>query len=214
MNTQSEITVEVTCSKKKLFDILASNGFLFKERLFITDYYYTHLNMTKAAVAYKDLTKNSALIRNVEFERRYFNSEGLTTLLYKKKDVDDKNRVLSEQKITCQLASLSSARRIFSAMGLKNWCVKKMTGHVFKRGSLEFLVQEVEGYGLFIEVEQLENQSGTYTTIINKLKKLIDELQIPIKPDYHVNIAYRIYQESMKPKKPIKKKPVAKKEKK
>ncbi|MDR0461757.1 MAG: hypothetical protein LBG88_00235 [Christensenellaceae bacterium] len=200
---QSEITVEVKCSKKKLFEILKANGFLLKERLYITDYYYTHLDVSKKHPEFKELSKNSCLIRNVELERRYFNSGDITTLLYKKKDIDENNHTLSEQKVACKVDSLASAKRILSLMGLNNWCTKKITGHVFKSGPIELLVQEVDGFGLFIEVEQFESQANdSQTKIMNRLKKFINELEIPIRPDYHVSISYLMYLESLKPKKP------------
>ena len=70
MDVQSEITVEVKCTKNKLFAILEKNGFFFKERLHITDFYYTHFNLAKLHVEFKELIKNSCLIRNVVLERK------------------------------------------------------------------------------------------------------------------------------------------------
>ena len=208
----SEITVEVTTTRKKLFDILEKNGFFFKERLFITDYYYTHINISKVKTDFQTLSKNSVLVRNVVLERRYFSSEGITMLVYKKKDFNDEGQVQSEQKISCEIDSAPKVKRMFSAMGLKNWCTKKIVGYVYKKGSIEFLVQEIEGVGLFIEVEQPGEAKDQQRPKVNAMKKLIQDLKIPIKPDFHANIAYIMYlnQQKATVKKPVTK-PLVKK---
>jgi len=212
MDMQSEITVEVTCTKKKLFELLEKNGFFFKERLHITDYYFTHFDVDKLDIGFRQLAKNSCLIRDVKLERKYFGSDGITNLLYKRKEIDAQNRVQSEQKIACPISNANQAKRIFTLMGLKNWCTKKMTGYVFKKGDFEMLVQEIEGFGLFIEIEQFENQKDdTQQKILNRLIRFVNGLEIPIKPDYHVNIAYAMYMHQRYPeKKPAPKKPATK----
>jgi predicted adenylyl cyclase CyaB len=144
-------------------------------------------------VEFKDLYKNSCLIRNVTLERKYFSPEGITTLLYKKKEFNENDHIESEEKISCQIDNVAKAKRIFTSMGLKNWCTKKITGYIFKRNVMEMLVQEVEGFGLFIEIEQFRNKTDTYKKAMDKLIKFVNELNIPIKPDYHVNIAYEMY---------------------
>ena len=201
--TQSEITIEIACSKRKLFQILHSKGFFFKERFFITDHYFTHLNTTAQTVDFKTLSKNSFLIRNVEIERKFLlDAQGITSLLYKKKEIDDNDRSQSETKIVCRLQdNANKARRIFSEMGLNNWCVKKIIGYEFKCGSQLLVLQEVEGLGLFMEIEQFESQRGSPKKIISELIQFVMDLGIPTKSnDFHVNIAYRMYLETRKPK--------------
>jgi len=190
---QSEITVQVTCTRKKLFDALAAAGFSFKEKFQIEDYYYTHLDPLKSKIEFKLLSKNSCLIRNVKLERKYFSADGVTTLLYKKKDIDDDNRVKSEVKISTTVDDKNSARRVLSSMGLRNWCIKQMTGHIFKKGTQEILVQEVEGLGLFMEIEEFDGQKGTAAVKLGVLKKFVNALDIPIGDNYHCNIAYMLY---------------------
>jgi predicted adenylyl cyclase CyaB len=194
---QSEITVRVTCTRKKLFDALNEAGFSFKEKFQIEDYYYTHLDPMSQKIEFKILSKNSCLIRNVKLERKYFSADGVTSLLYKKKDIDDENRVKSEQKISATVDDMSSARRVLSSMGLKNWCIKKMTGHIFKKGTQELLVQEVENFGLFIEIEEFDGQKGTQAVKLGVLKKFVNNLGVSIGDDYHCNIAFMIYLQAL-----------------
>jgi len=215
-NLQSEVTVEVACTKKKLFDILESSGFFFKERLHITDYYFTHFNLAKVSVEFKELISNSMLIRNVVLERKYFSPEGITTLIYKKKDVDECDRCQNEQKIECTIDSVVKARRIFTSMGLKNWITKRITAYVYKRNEVELFIQEVEGIGLFIELEKYkvtkggEDETKAKKKMLSELVKFIDSLKVPIKPDYHVNIAHRMYMQPTQNAAPTKKPAVKK----
>ena len=115
----------------------------------------------------------------------------------------------SEEKISCNLDSINKAKRIFTLMGLKNWCTKKITAYVFKKGEMELLVQEVEDFGLFIEIEQFQSQSDSSKKALNKLIKFVKDMQIPIKQDYYVSIAYMMYLKNFEKKPP---KPKAKPE--
>ena len=194
---ESEITVKVLCSKKKLFDILERKHFLLKRRLKITDYYFTHLDILNANFEFKTLIKNSLIIRHKEIidksDLSTFGIDGQSTLLYKKKEFAEDNTVLSELKIACDLGNPTKAKRIFSAMGLNNWCVKKGTWHIYKRKELELYVQEVENLGLFIELEQSENQKGSPQKIQQALIQEIESLRIPLGNDFNVNIAHLLY---------------------
>jgi len=197
-NLQSEITVEVLCDKETLFKLLNNKGYFFKERLHITDFYYTRLDLSKC-IEFKDLSRNSFLVRDVKLERKYFSNDGVATLLYKHKAFDKNNNVISEQKLSCNI-DVDASRRIFDAAGLSNWCVKKMTGYVFKKegkngqeAKEEILVQEVHGLGIFIEIEQFDESAGTRDEVLDGLVDLINELGVPCGNDFHINIAYRLY---------------------
>lgn len=195
----SEITVEALCAKSKLFGMLSKRGFVFKERFYMDDVYFTTLNPAKGDVDIWTLIDKSVIVRTVKLERRYFSSDGLATILHKKKHVVN-GRVLSEEKIVCNLDNTAKAAKIFGAIGLKKWVTKKITGYVFLRENNELLVQDVQGLGLFIEIEQFENHRGTPNKILNELEKFVRDLKIPIGDDFHVNIAGRLYEKTKKDK--------------
>lgn len=198
MAAETEITVQVLCNKNDLFRALEKKGFLLKRRLQITDYYYTHLDITDTQIAFPKLSKNSLIVRHKEIvdksDLSTFGIDGVASLLYKRKEFDG-DRVMSEMKISCELGDPpQKARRILAAAGLNHWCTKKGMWHIYKQRELELYVQEIEDLGLFIELEQPDpNSKKSAKSIMKSLIKELKALKIPIGDDFNINTAHMIY---------------------
>jgi len=195
---QSEITVEILVDKENLFDLLQKKGFKHTYNVNINDYYYTHFPIPEA-VGFRELISNSFLIRCLRYYdikgKKKSDSDNYTKLIYKKKEFDLDDRVISEKKISCDLPDTRIANEIFQMSGLINWCTKPTTGYTFIRDKQKVFIQEVEGLGLFMEVEQFDDQTGTEDEILDELVDFINELEIPVGENYHESIAYRIFLE-------------------
>ena len=194
---QSEITVEVLCDKDTLFALLEGKGFKYTSRLLINDYYYTHLPLKGGQVDFRELITNSFLVRQlscIDFKNKN-KSITTTSLVYKKKEFDVYQKVIAEHKITCDVPTAAEANEIFLQSGLNNWSTKTITGYEFKRANKKqtILVQDVEGLGLFLEVEQFEYQTGKSDEVLDDLVDFLNELEIPTGTNYHESIVYRLY---------------------
>ena len=191
---KSEITVEVLCDKDTLFNLLLSNGFRAIARLLIDDYYYTHL-ANFATASPKELISNSFLIRCLSCNDFKSKAKSIlkTQLIYKKKEFDMHEKVISEQKLVTDVKDTSIANEIFQQSGLTNWVTKSSFGYGFKKGEKYIFVQDVEDIGLFIEVEQFPGQQGTKEEILDELVEFMNEINIPVGNNYHESIAYRLH---------------------
>ena len=191
---QSEITVQVLCDRETLFQLLRSKGFKYMAKLNIHDYYYTHMSMDKN-IDFKDLASNSFLLRDLrcaDFKSRK-KSIMYTRLTYKKKEFDLNNKVVSEKKIATDICDVGTANIILQSAGLTNWCTKHAIGYGFIRGGQYILVQEVEGLGLYMEVEQFDYQKGSEDEILDELVEFVNELEIPVGTNYHESISYLLH---------------------
>jgi len=190
----SEITVEVLCDKDTLFKLLKDKGFSYRGELLIDDYYYTHVPMS-GDVEFRELLSNSFLLRNLRCNDKKSKAKSVMyhRLVYKKKEYDINDRVISERKISTELPDTRVANEIFQQAGMTNWCVKNVTAYDYRRKDLQVLVQEVEGLGLFLEMEQPESITGTADEVLDKLVEILNNIEIPVGPDYHVSIAYLLH---------------------
>jgi|GEM_PF-5265912 len=193
---KSEITVEVLTDKDTLFKLLAAKGFEHTCNVEINDFYYTHFAIPEA-VGFRELISNSFLIRsfrrvNLKNKKK---SEDYTKLIYKKKEFDPDDHVISEKKVVCDLPDGQMPNEIFQMSGLINWVTKPTKGYTFYKGEQKIFVQDVENLGLFIEIEQFPNQKGTEDEILDELVDFLNGLDIPVGENYHESIAYRIFLE-------------------
>jgi len=195
---QSEITAEILSDRASIYKLLEKKGFFFKEQFKMVDYYYTHIPITPF-ITYPELITNSFMLREIVLQRRYVGGES-TQLIYKEKKLDSNDTVIGEIKRSCSIGSAEDANTVFTAAGLNNWCRKVITGHVFKKGHspIELLVQEVEGLGFFLEVEEFEHLRGSSEQRISDLIAFVKELGLPLGDDMYVKINYRLFLKSMK----------------
>jgi len=193
---QSEVTAEILCDIETIYNILQKKGFFFKEQLKQIDHYYTHLPIN-SATTYKELALNSFLLREIVLKRRYMAGES-SVLLYKRKRFDAAGNVIGEEKVSCDIEDTASADAVFQAAGLNNWCVKSITGHIFKKGNQELLIQEVDGLGIFVEIEEFEQQKGTNYQRIEELIAFAKGLGLPLGNDMHVKINYLLFQKRIR----------------
>jgi adenylate cyclase class IV len=193
---QSEITAEVFADKNTIYKLLEKQGFFFKEQLKMVDDYFTHIKITPYT-QYIELATNSFLLREIVLKRRYVAGEN-SNLVFKRKMFDSEGRVIGEEKKTCEIQDTKSAKAVFLAAGLDNWCTKSITGHIFKKDTKELLIQEVEGLGFFIEVEEFEDQKGSNEHRIDELIEWTKNLGLPLGEDMHVKINYRLFLKRLK----------------
>lgn len=196
MGLQSEITVEVLAPIDEIYRILQQKGFFFKEQFKMIDYYFTGIECN-AATTYRELISNSFLLRDIVLKRRYVAGEK-SMLIHKHKKLDRDGNVIGEEKFQCEIGDTLAAIDVFKQSGLNNWCVKSITGHVFKHNKtqIELLIQEIDGLGFFMEIEEFEGQRGTNLQRIAELKKFAKSLGLPLGKDMHCKINFLLFLKS------------------
>lgn len=151
----TEVTVQVFETLEKVKSVLGSAGFSFIETYYINDYYFSRFdNEELNKMKYIDILDNSFLVREIKDE------SCKVQLIYKKKEVDDEENVLHEEKVKLNVDSLENALKIFNFSKINNWIKLKNTTYVYKKGEIKLLVQQVEDLGLFIELEEFGSISN------------------------------------------------------
>jgi len=187
---KQEITIEVLCDKERCFKILEENGFEVRRQFEMDDYYYTH-NVLGEGIEYKQLIDSSILVRVCSDDKK-----NVGQLLYKKKAFNRNNEVIGETKIRSQVLDVESVIKAFNLAGFKNWCIKKALLCVFVKDNREIIVQDVENFGLYIEIEQSECSEHKQKSTIKQLIKFAKSLNLPLGDDYFVRIPFEIFKRS------------------
>ena len=94
--------------------------------------------------------------------------------MYKDKKFDNNGNVMGEQKTSCSIGE--NANEILGKAGFKNWVTMKAEQNIFKKESKSFCIQDVEGLGLFLEIEDSDGCGNSFEELIDFAERLGLEL--------------------------------------
>lgn len=175
---ETEITVQVFNNFEDIDKILKSQGFEMIENYQLNDWYYSSIQDI-SNLKYIDLINSSFLIREIISDKKEIQ------LCYKRKELDNFENVISEEKIKTKLDSLENARLIFEKAGLNNYCTLKNNSFVYKKDKIGFVVQIMENLGIFIEYEEDKSmQNMTKEEKFNYMCKIVNNLGLKLGNDY------------------------------
>ena len=166
-------------SKQQAIAAIKMEGFNYVKKRLMHDTYYTHLPRGQRH-SYRELMANSILLRRFD--------DANSQMVYKHKFFDANGNVFFEDKYDCDIGRWSDAVKIMSLANFNMWCEKKAELHIFEKNRREICVQDVEGLGIFLEIE-----SGTSIQSIPDLIKLAKSLNLPLDEDFHVKLPYLLY---------------------
>lgn len=145
---ESEITVQVFGSLKSVQAKLEEQGFKMIEKYTLHDFYYSKFSKQEVLkMDFVSLLNSSILIREIDEGKKTF------FVMHKKKVLDKKGNVVSEQKTKAQVKNLD-IKDVFERVGLNRWSEIKNTSYVYQKGEIVFCLQVVKDLGIFIEYEQ------------------------------------------------------------
>lgn len=183
---ETEITVEVFDDIKSVTKNLKSLGFEMIEKYKINDYYFSKFsNAELKQFDYANIIKNSFLVRDI------VDNNPKVLLTYKDKTLDDNGNVVSEQKVVSKVNDLHNTLEILKLAGLNCWIELKQTMWVFKRGNVEFILQEVKNLGNYVEYEETsEMKNLTGQQKIEIMLNTLKGLGLNLGNDYSVKKVY------------------------
>jgi len=162
----TEITAQIfddyQTTKQKLLNLGYNEIHSFE----MNDSYFTSLSNT--SIQYQDLINNSFLLRK-------FSDDSTHYMIYKNKEFDKNGNVVSEEKIISKIDSFESVKNILNNANFNNYANILTKIYVFKKDDIEFVLQNVESLGLFIEIEEFKAIKNFSTE--EKLDKLITFLK-------------------------------------
>ncbi len=184
----NEITVKLKCSIAEIKEILKNKKFDIESSYILDDTYYIPQDIDINKLDIRDILNKAILLRDIE---EHFSDKGMrksTKLTFKKKQFTSNGDIANQEKVDCGVTNKEDARRFIEVIGYKSLMNIKENGTIFRNGEMEIQVKDIVDGDNLIEVELIEN-SKNYDTI-DKLKKVINELEIPIDTsDYFIKKA-------------------------
>lgn len=185
-----EITVRITCSLQKLYNILESKGFLLVDKYNLEDTYYISKDIDVKEQNMKKILERCILIRKVEqfIPSNFIKSYNIVKLTLKSKKIADDGTIIGQDKSECQIKEAKEGKNFLEELRYKELMTIKEKAKVYCKDEFELVVKEVEDIDNLIEVETV--RSNIELNSIEKLKEKINKLQIPIDTnDYFVKKA-------------------------
>lgn len=194
---QIEVTTKVKQNINEINSLLLSKGFILIRRSRVEDRYMTQeldkLNRENVL----DILQSCVLIRYLSVDNDYV-WKGLT---YKNKTYKD-NIVISEEKISISIDDIELAEKLFKALKFQKLIDVKYDVIVYKKDDLELAFQEVEGLGLLLEYENLNDFDGCSNEEVIKIKKeMLGEIKgygIITTDDFDIKKSYQLVIERLK----------------
>ena len=190
---QTEITVQIFDKIENVIKKIESLGFSWKDTFTGKDFYYSTLEKEKISKAsYKELLDTSIIVR--EFHKK--STDKLQTMLvHKKKVLDEKGRVVGEDKTSLSVESSKLAQKLLSSAGLENWMSLCQQNNFFVSGEVTVIIGTVEGLdGTFIEIEEYESiKNKSEKEKFEILCEFVSSLGFETGGDYSCKKIYMLY---------------------
>lgn len=176
MNYENEITVEIDTSLEELVSILESKGFKLREEYDLNDIYLINKNDKKGD--YLSMLNKCVLIRHI-IEK----DKETKMLTYKYKEYNDKKEITKQGKVKVKIDDIDNSKLLFEKLGFEE--LLRINDHmlVYASDKDEFVIQNVNGKHIYIEIEDKCNYANRFYNSIDEMKSVIIDNSIPIKDD-------------------------------
>ena len=186
----NEITVKVNCSLDEMYKILESKGFSVVDKFSLEDIYYIPKEINIKNQPIRKILSKYILIRNITqfIPDKFIESYNIFKITHKRKDIAPDGSIINQYKKDCQIQDIIEAKDLLDELGFKEIMTIKENSVVYGKDDVKLAIKDIEDGEKLIEVETAEDNPKLDT--IEKLKVIINELQIPIDTnDYFVKKA-------------------------
>ena len=178
----NEVTIKVIDSKENLIKILINRGFKEGRKFSLDDYYFIPNNIDINKLSTREILAKAVIIRYIIDENKI-----IQKITFKRKNIDEKGNILSQDSVNCDIKDIEDAKRLFKAIGYSEIMNIKENDIIYYKDNFELALKFVKNGDLLIEIETEEN---TEWDTIDKIKKIMDELNLPIeKNNYFIKKA-------------------------
>lgn len=99
-------------------------------------------------------------------------------ITFKKKNINDKGEILSQKATSCDILDFRAGLNLFNELGYYEIMNIKESDIIYYKDKIELALKFLANNNTLIEIETNDN----FNTI-DKLKKLVNEIEIPIEKD-------------------------------
>lgn len=139
-----EITVKVNSNYEELHSDLEKIGFKKTKETLMYDTYMIDKNIDISNTKDLDILSKCIIVRNVD---------NYNTFIYKIKEYDEEENIISQQKIECKIDNINDGIKLLNMLNYKELLNIKSELIFYKRDDLDILVQIVNDDFILIEME-------------------------------------------------------------
>ena len=167
---ENEITIKVVCSNDELIRHLTNKGFSEGRKFTLDDYYLIPKDINMNQLSTREMLAKAIIIRYIVDD-----GEIIQKITFKKKNINSDGEIISQKATNCDVLDYKSAIDLFYELGYYQIMNIKESDVIYFKDELELAIKFIENGNTLIEIETNEN----FETV-DKLKKLVKELEIPI----------------------------------
>lgn len=181
----NEITVKLKCSIEEMYNILENKGFEIVDKFSLDDTYFVSKDIDINKMLPREILKHCILIREIT---QYMPELRIIKMTYKNKNIAPNGDIINQENVNCSIMSVEEGKKFLNVIGYNKIMRIKENDIVYEKDDFQIAVKDVKNGENLIEVETVNDNPELDT--IEKLKKKINELQIPIDTnDYFVKKA-------------------------
>lgn len=181
----NEITVKLKCSIEEMYNILENKGFEIVDKFSLDDTYFVSKDIDINKMLPREILKHCILIREIT---QYMPELRIIKMTYKNKNIAPNGDIINQENVNCSIMSVEEGKKFLNVIGYNKIMSIKENDIVYEKDDFQIAVKDVKNGENLIEVETVNDNPELDT--IEKLKKKINELQIPIDTnDYFVKKA-------------------------
>ena len=190
---ETEITVQIFQNTEEVERKLLKKGFIKTDAYTLYDEYFSKYSFEELAkMPYGDIIGGSILLR-----KHIKNGKTTQKMVYKDKVLDKYGNVLSEEKTFVEISDFENAGTILKKAGLAKWCTCINNSSVWEK-DFSFALQQIDGLGLFVEIEEDESISNLREEEkIVILKQRAYSLGLKIGNDFSCKKPYLLFKNKM-----------------
>lgn len=170
---ENEITVKVTCSNDELIKHLTNKGFNEGRKFTLDDYYLIPKDLDIENLTTREILAKAIIIRYIVDDGKI-----IQKITFKKKNINKKGEILSQKATNCYILDFRAGINLFNELGYYEIMNIKESDVIYYKDKIELALKFIENSNTLIEIETNDN----FDTI-DKLKKLVNEIEIPIEKD-------------------------------
>lgn len=170
---ENEITIKVTCSNDELIKHLTNKGFNEGRKFTLDDYYLIPKDIDIEKLTIGEILAKAVIIRYIVDDGKI-----IQKITFKKKNINEKGEILSQKATNCDILDFRAGINLFSELGYYEIMNIKESDVIYYKDNIELALKFIENSNTLIEIETNDN----FDTI-DKLKRLVNEIEIPIEKD-------------------------------
>ena len=179
---ENEITVKVLCSENELLDCLIKQGFKEGRTFSLDDYYYIPSELDIQNMTTREILSKAIILRYI-----VDGEKTIQKIMYKIKNIADNGDIISQKAINCDVLNIEDAKKLFKSLDYYEIMNIKENDIIYYKNKFELAIKFIENGDILIEIE---TEANTEWDTIEKIKKIISEMKLPIeKGEYFIKKA-------------------------